>query len=35
MQSGSLTIPGTNVSYGGGNLWNANTAGNDGIMMFR
>jgi hypothetical protein len=30
MQSGSLTIPGTDVSYGGGDLWNANTAG---LMM--
>jgi hypothetical protein len=27
MQSGSLTIGGTNANYGGGNLWNANTAG--------
>ena len=27
MQSGSLTIGGTNANYGGGNLWNGNTAG--------
>jgi hypothetical protein len=30
MQSRSLTIGGTNASYGGGNLWNGNTAG---LMM--
>jgi hypothetical protein len=27
MASGSLTIGGSNVNYGGGNLWNTNTAG--------
>jgi hypothetical protein len=27
MLSGSLTIGGTNVNYGGGNLWNTNMAG--------
>jgi hypothetical protein len=27
MQSGSLTIGGSNANYGGGNLWNGNTAG--------
>ncbi len=27
MSSGSLTLGGTNVSYGGGNNWNTNTAG--------
>ncbi len=27
MQSGSLTIGGTNVNYAGGNLWNGNMAG--------
>jgi hypothetical protein len=27
MQSGSLTIGGTHANCGGGNLWNANTAG--------
>jgi hypothetical protein len=27
MQSGSLTIGGTNAKYGGGNNWTGNTAG--------
>ena len=30
MQSGSLTIGGTNANYGGGNNWTTNTAG---LMM--